>query len=134
MTEPATLSADEQQAHVDPAVVARVRRFCMALPGTTEKEAWGDPSWWTHGRMYAILKFGRGTNLWMAAPDGAQESLVTNDSSRFFRPSNHPLHDGWVGIHLGAPAVVDWGEIEFLLAQAHDVTRVRAAAKRRRTA
>ncbi len=132
MNEPVTLTPNEQQPHVNPAVVARVRTFCLALPGTAEKEAWGDPSFRAHGRMYAILKFGRGTDLWMTAPTGAQEALVQSDPSRFFRPSNHPLHEGWIGVRLGSPAPVDWDEVEFLLAQAHDTLRTRAGEKRGR--
>ncbi|MGH2608312.1 MAG: MmcQ/YjbR family DNA-binding protein, partial [Tepidiformaceae bacterium] len=111
--------------------VGRVRAFCMSLPGTAEKEAWGDPSFRANGRMYAILKFGRGTNLWLAAPPGAQESLTEDNPSRFFRPSNHPLHEGWVGVRLQAPAAIDWDEVEFLLTQAHGHIGARTATTRR---
>jgi hypothetical protein len=104
----------------------------MSLPGTSEKQAWGDPSFRAGGRMYAILKFGGGrTDLWMAAPAGAQEALTGNNPSRFFKPSNHPLHDGWIGLHLRAPAAIDWDEVEFLLAQAHVVAGGRAAGQPR---
>jgi predicted DNA-binding protein (MmcQ/YjbR family) len=128
--QPAALSANEQQPHVNPTIVARVRQLCMALPGTAEKEAWGDPSWRAHGRMYAILKFGRGTALWMAAPEGAQKSLIESNPSRFYKPSNHPLHDGWIGTYLDGRVAIDWDEVEFLLAQAHEAARAKASARR----
>ena len=112
------LTVNEQQSHVDPVAVGRVRSYCISLPGTTEKEAWGDPSFRVNGRMYAIMKFGRGTKLWAAGPPGAQETLLDSDPGRFFKPSNHPLHDGWVGMHLDDNPV-DWETVEFLLTQAH---------------
>jgi hypothetical protein len=112
---------NEQQAHVDLAVVDRVRGICLGLPGTSEKTAWGDPSFRANGRMYAILKFGKGTALWCTAPEGAQEALIESDPERFYRPSNHPLHHGWIGLRLEPSARIDWDEVAFLLAQAHEV-------------
>jgi predicted DNA-binding protein (MmcQ/YjbR family) len=124
-------AANEQRPHVDLAVVDRVRAISMSLPGTSEKEAWGDPSFRAHGRMYAIIKFGRGTALWLAAPPGAQEALTASNPARFFRPSNHPLHDGWIGIDLQDSPRIDWDEVAFLLAQAHGTVQSRAESKRK---
>jgi predicted DNA-binding protein (MmcQ/YjbR family) len=124
-------SSNEQLPHVDRSVVDRVRAICLELPGTTEKEAWGDPSFRAGGRMYAIMKFGRGTALWLAAPDGAQATLCAARPQTFFRPSNHPLHEGWIGIRMQDPRAIDWEEIEFLIAQAYDEVGARPAARRR---
>lgn len=125
-------TTNEWQPHVDLAVVDRVRRLCLALPGSSEKEAWGDPSFRARNRMYAILKFGKGTALWCAAPDGAQAALIESDCARFFKPSNHPLHEGWIGMRLEPSATIDWDEIAFLLAQAHEVACARSAPGRRK--
>lgn len=130
--EPLLRSANEQQPHVDLAVVDQVRAICMALPGTTEKQAWGDPSFRAHGRMYAILKFGRGTALWLAAPPGASGALVSAEPERFYRPSKHPLHDGWVVLHLEDSTAINWQEIEFLAAQAHATVAERPSQPRRK--
>jgi len=132
--EPLRRTANEQQPHVDLAVVDQVRAICMGLPGTAEKQAWGDPSFRAGGRMYAIMKFGRGTALWLAAPPGASEALISSDPRRFYRPSNHPLHAGWVGLHLEDAADIDWQEIEFLAAQAHATVAARASHPRRKGA
>jgi predicted DNA-binding protein (MmcQ/YjbR family) len=123
---------NEQQAHVDLAVVDRVRDICLGLPGTSEKPAWGDPSFRANGRMYAILKFGKGTALWCTAPDGAQEALIQSNPARFYKPSNHPLHNGWIGLRLEPSASIDWDEVAFLLAQAHEVVCARTTSGRRK--
>jgi hypothetical protein len=123
---------NERQPHVDLAVVDRVREVCLALPGTSERTAWGDPSFRVNGRMYAIMKFGRGTALWCAAPEGAQTSLVEGQPSRFYRPSNHPLHEGWLGLRLEPSGGIDWDEVQFLLAQAHEVVSGRSGPARQR--
>ncbi|MEX1103427.1 MAG: MmcQ/YjbR family DNA-binding protein [Dehalococcoidia bacterium] len=122
--EPLRRTPNEQQPHVHVPAVDRVRKLCLSLPGSSEKEAWGDPSFRANGRMYAIMKFGRGMRLWCAAPAGAQQVLVESDPARFFKPSNHPLHSGWIGITLDLTPI-DWDAVGFLLAQAHEVVVAR---------
>jgi hypothetical protein len=52
---------------------------------------------------------------WLAAPTGAQETLVGADPGRFFRPP-YVGHRGWIGVYLDVP--VDWGELEALVRDA----------------
>ncbi len=38
-----------------PDALARVREICLALPETTEKEAWGGPTFRVKTRMFAMF-------------------------------------------------------------------------------
>ncbi len=53
--------------------------------------------------------------LWVKAPPGEQESLVSADARRFFVPP-YLGPKGWVGIDLAADP--DWSEIRDLMEQA----------------
>lgn len=95
----------------------RLRAICLALPETTEKQAWGDPTWRVRERIFAMLKRGDGRlSVWLKAPEGAQEVLVGADPARFFRPP-YVGHKGWVGIRLDAEPEgrpdggPDWDEV-----------------------
>jgi hypothetical protein len=102
---------------------ARVRKICLALPETTEKLAWGEPTWRVAGKMFVM-----GANnhhddgriaIWCNAPLGAQAMLIELDGKRFFRPP-YVGGKGWVGIDLGGKA--DWAEVENVILQAYRTT------------
>lgn len=116
--EPSHRTANETQPHVDLAVVDRLRAICLELPGAVEKEAWGDPTFRVNGRMFLAIKFGRGMNAHVAAPPGAQETLVPANSARLFLPP-YSAGLGWIGVHLDTPPGIDWDELAFLAAQGH---------------
>lgn len=45
--------------------VERLRRICLALPGASEKQAWGDPTFRVRDRIFAMVKSGDGRcSLW----------------------------------------------------------------------
>ena len=52
---------------------------------------------------------------WLAAPPGAQATLVTAAPNRFFRPP-YVGHRGWLGVYLDVP--VDWDELTVLVRDA----------------
>jgi hypothetical protein len=54
---------------------------------------------------------------WLAAPAGAQETLVEAAPARFFRPP-YVGHRGWIGVYLDVPRV-DWDELAGLVRDAH---------------
>jgi predicted DNA-binding protein (MmcQ/YjbR family) len=64
---------------------------------------------------------------WLAAPAGAQETLVTAAADRFFRPP-YVGHRGWLGVYLDVP--VDWDELEALVRDAWDVVATPAIRRR----
>ena len=63
--------------------IGRVRRLCLALPDTTEKVAWGEPTWRVRERLFAQLDdHHHGAEhlaVWLPAPLGEQEALVARD-------------------------------------------------------
>ena len=100
--------------------VERLRRICLALPETTEKVAWGEPTWRVKGKLFAQLdNHHHGAEhlaVWLPAPLGEQELMVAKDPVRFFRPP-YVGHRGWVGVRLdGRP---NWKLIAALVEQAH---------------
>ncbi len=89
--------------------LARLREICLRLPETTEKVAWGDPTWRIRDRIFAMQKGnyeGGRPSVWLKAPEGAQSMLVDGDPKRFFVPP-YVGHKGWVGIYLDGKRI-DW--------------------------
>lgn len=89
---------------------AFVRRLCLALPETAEKEAWGDPTFRVREKIFAMVKRGDGpVSVWCKAAGGFQEMLIESDPALYFRPP-YVGHKGWVGLRLDDdpdPATVD---------------------------
>jgi hypothetical protein len=108
-----TLSKAEDRA------VERLRRICVALPGVTEKIAWGELTW-RAGKIFAQMDahhHGAGhVAVWLAVPPGLQEALVDEDPALFFRPP-YVGHKGWVGVRIdGRP---DWEVVAGVVRDAH---------------
>ena len=102
------------------APLARLRRICLALPGTREKVSHGEPTFWVGGRMFATFdNHHHGAahlGVWLAMPLGAQEALVYQDSRRFFVPPYVGTR-GWVGVRLdNRPS---WKQVERVVREAH---------------
>ena len=100
--------------------VERLRAICLALPETTEKIAWGEPTWRVKGKLFAQLdNHHHGADhlaVWLPAPLGEQESMIFLDPVRFFRPP-YVGQRGWVGVRLdGRP---DWAVVATLVKQAY---------------
>jgi len=100
--------------------IQRLRAICLALRETTEKIAWGEPTWRVKGKLFAQLdNHHHGADhlaVWLPAPLGEQESLVFLDPQRFFRPP-YVGSRGWVGVRIdGRP---DWKLVMTLVNQAY---------------
>jgi predicted DNA-binding protein (MmcQ/YjbR family) len=100
--------------------VDRLRAICLALPETTEKVAWGEPTWRVRGRLFAQLDdHHHGAEhlaVWLPAPLGEQEAMIFADPARFFRPP-YVGHRGWVGVRIdGRP---DWSLVAKLVERAY---------------
>ena len=67
----------------------------------------------------------RTDHLWIAAPDGVQETLVDADSARFFRPP-YVGGRGWLGVYVDVP--VDWDELEARIVDAYRLIAPRRLA------
>ena len=104
--------------------LARLRAICLALPDTTEKIAWGEPTWRVRGKLFAQLDdHHHGADhlaVWLPAPLGEQEAMIFTDPARFFRPP-YVGHRGWVGVRIDRRP--NWAQVAKLVAQAWAVKR-----------
>ena len=84
-------------------LVDRLRTICLALPETTEKMAWGEPTWRVRGRLFAQLDdHHHGADrlaVWLPAALGVQELLIKSDPKRFFVPP-YVGPRGWIGVRI----------------------------------
>lgn len=83
--------------------IARVRRFCLALPETTEKLSHGAPTFFVRKKVFAMFANNHHNDgriaVWVSAPLGVQEQLIAAAPEKFFRPPYVGVR-GWIGIHL----------------------------------
>jgi hypothetical protein len=100
--------------------VERLRAICLALPETTEKIAWGEPTWRVRDRLFAQLDdHHHGADhlaVWLPAPLGEQEAMIFTDPVRFFRPPYVGVR-GWVGVRIDRQP--DWALVARLVEQAY---------------
>ena len=101
------------------AAIERLRKICLALPGATEKMAWGEPTW-RAGKIFAQMDtHHHGADhlaVWLPARPGVQEALVAEVPERFFRPP-YVGSSGWIGVRIdGRP---DWRIIAGLVRDAY---------------
>jgi predicted DNA-binding protein (MmcQ/YjbR family) len=110
----------------------RLRKICLALPATFEKEAWGECTFRvTGGSMFAMTDTNhhgsKHTAVWVKATPLVQEILVNADGKRFFVPP-YMGSKGWIGVRLDYK--VDWDELRGILDDGHRMSapkRLRAS-------
>lgn len=99
-----------------------LRLICGALPEVTERPSHGAPTWFVRDKKSFVTLWASGhhdndfPHLWCAAPHGAQDSLVAEAPSRFFRPP-YVGGRGWIGVRLDGD--IDWAEIAELCEDAY---------------
>ena len=83
--------------------VARVRRFCLALPETMEKLSHGEPTFFVRKRVFAMCSINHHNDGHIAvtvpAAIGIQAALIEADPKKYYRPP-YVGGAGWVGIEL----------------------------------
>jgi len=86
-----------------PELLERVRARCLALPETSEKIAWGRPTFRVKGKLFVMyLEDHHGDGrlaIWCNAFPEAREALLAADASRFFVPP-YMGPSGWIGVRL----------------------------------
>ena len=95
------------------AVLGRLRRLCLGLPETSERQSHGAPSFFVREKKCFLMLLDNHHDdgifgIWCAAPPGHQELLAGADPARFFRPP-YVGHRGWLGVRLDGE--VDWEEL-----------------------
>jgi len=119
-------------ARDDVAPLARLRRICLARPGTSEKVSHGEPTFWVGGRTFAMFDNhhhgATHVGVWLAMPLGAQEALVYQDPKRFFVPP-YVGPRGWVGVRLdNRPS---WKVVEKVVRESYDSIKSKNPLPRR---
>ena len=88
---------DKGEKHVE-----RVRRICLALPGTTEKLSHGEPTFFAR-KAFAMCSINHHNDGHIAvtvpAAIGVQEMLIKRSPDKFYRPP-YVGGAGWVGVEL----------------------------------
>lgn len=92
-----------------------IRLICLALPETTEVEAWGHPTFRAGKKMFAA--FGQdevGLTIGLKVGFQRQEELLNQE--RYF-PTPYAAHQGWVSLRLDDKT--DWDEVRGLVREAY---------------
>ena len=93
-----TIAAEIAEDHL-----RRVRRICIALPGTREKLSHGEPTFFVAKKVFALFTDNHHNDghlaVYVPAAPGLQPSLIAQSPETFFRPPYVGVR-GWVGIEL----------------------------------
>jgi predicted DNA-binding protein (MmcQ/YjbR family) len=96
-------------------VLKEVRALCLALPETSEVEAWGHPTFRAGKKMFAAFGDHSGElTIGLKVGFDRQEELLKDP--RFY-PTPYAAHQGWVSLRLDAKC--DWHELSGLVREAY---------------
>jgi hypothetical protein len=88
--------------------IERVRRICLALPGTWEKISHGEPTWFAGKKVFAMFSNNHHNDGHIAvvlpAPIGVQQELIEASPRKYYKPQ-YVGGAVWVGVVL--PCVRD---------------------------
>lgn len=83
--------------------IERVRRICLALPGTWEKLSHGEPTWFAGKKVFAMFSNNHHHDGHVAvtvpAAIGIQEMLIKKSPKKFYSPPYVGCR-GWIGIEV----------------------------------
>src|SRR5215510_13700811 len=88
-------------------LLAKLRRYCLSLPDTSEVEAWGHPNFRVAGKTFAVYEFYRGRPSIAVKSDLDLQEILIEDQ-KFFR-TPYVGNRGWVSIWIDQP--VKWDRI-----------------------
>jgi predicted DNA-binding protein (MmcQ/YjbR family) len=93
----------------------------LALPETSEVEAWGHPTFRAGKKMFAAFGEGpEGLTVGLKVGFDRQEKLLKDD--RFF-PTPYAAHQGWVSLRLDGQT--DWDDVRGLVREAYQQVALR---------
>ncbi|HEX7919011.1 MAG TPA: MmcQ/YjbR family DNA-binding protein [Gemmatimonadales bacterium] len=118
-----------------PSPLSRLRKLCLALPESYEKEAWGTPTFRvTKGKIFAMYA-GASTHagdgrhgVWLNAASGNQELMLRAAPTRFFYPP-YVGKGGWIGVFLDART--DWKGLAGLIEDSWRLSAPKTLIKQR---
>ncbi|MFH9133643.1 MmcQ/YjbR family DNA-binding protein [Streptomyces sp. NPDC017524] len=94
---------------------ADVRSAALSLPDTTEKPAWGQPTFRVAGRIFASLGDDE-TAMGVKCPREDRAELIAGEPEKFFIREGHDDHYAWMRVRLSA--LEDADELAAVLADA----------------
>lgn len=102
--------------------LAIVREACLGLPSTFEKLSHGSPCFFIEkgGQFAAFVDNHHGDDrlaLWLAAPQGLQEALISESDESYFRPP-YVGPKGWIGVRLDRD--LPWQKVQEFIELAHE--------------
>ncbi|MEW1631631.1 MmcQ/YjbR family DNA-binding protein [Streptomyces sp. NPDC089173] len=98
-----------------PLTAADVRSAALSLPDTTEKLAWGQPTFRVAGRIFASLGEDD-TAMGVKCPKEDRAELIATEPEKFFLKEGHDDHYAWLRVRLAA--LEDAEELAAILADA----------------
>ncbi|MGQ4718827.1 MmcQ/YjbR family DNA-binding protein [Streptomyces anulatus] len=97
----------------DAITAADVRSAALSLPDTTEKLAWGQPTFRVAGKIFASLGDDE-TAMGVKCPREDRAQLIAAEPEKFFIREGHDDHYAWMRVRLSA--LEDEGELAAILA------------------
>jgi predicted DNA-binding protein (MmcQ/YjbR family) len=101
-----------------PDPLLKLRQLCLAFPESSEKIAWGEPTFRAKDKLFAMYA-SAGTHhgagrpaVWIKAKPENQALVIADDSARYFRPP-YVGPSGWIGAWLDKRP--PWSAIQGLL-------------------
>ncbi|WP_406240454.1 MmcQ/YjbR family DNA-binding protein [Streptomyces anulatus] len=92
---------------------ADVRSAALSLPDTTEKLAWGQPTFRVAGKIFASLGDDE-TAMGVKCPREDRAELIAAEPEKFFIREGHDDHYAWMRVRLSA--LEDEAELAAILA------------------
>jgi hypothetical protein len=119
----------------DGAQLKRLRRLCLAMPGTAEKISHGEPTFFTPKRVFAMFSNNHHSDghiaVWLPVGPGVQDALIEEAPEVYYRPP-YVGPSGWVGVELSK---VDDDQLGALIREAfHLMTAKDRQARSRKSA
>jgi hypothetical protein len=121
--------------------INRLRRLCLAIPGTMEKISHGAPTFFSPKRVYATFADNHHDDghvaVWLPAGPGVQEAVIEEAPQIYFRPP-YVGSAGWIGVELSE---VDDDQLGSLIREAFQLIAAKdrvagfrkSSSRRRRT-
>src|SRR5689334_8620487 len=108
-----------------PALLQRLRRLCLGLPGASETVTFGHPTFRAGGATFAVLEPWRGAPHLVFKCEPLQQQALVEADPRFVVAPYAGRH-GWVSLRADGP--LDWREVRRLVEGSHRL--VSGAAQR----
>ncbi len=101
-----------------PDPLLKLRALCLAFPESSEKLAWGEPTFRAKDKLFAMYA-GAGNHhgagrpaAWIKAKPENQALVIADDPARYFKPA-YVGPSGWIGVWLDKRP--PWSAIQGLL-------------------